>query len=50
MYCVYYNGVKIGEGKTKDWACELIAMFPPPVGTTIRVTKEEIVFEYEMIK
>lgn len=50
MYCVYYNDVKIGEGKSKDWACDLISMFRPPVGTTVKVTKEDVLFEYEVMK
>ena len=49
MYCVYYNGVKVGEGKDLDWALEMIKMFSPPKGVTIKVTKEEKIFEYEKI-
>lgn len=49
MYCVYYNDVKIGEGKNLEWILETIKMFKPPKGVTVKVTKEEKIFEYEVI-
>lgn len=50
MYCVYYNDVKIGEGKSKEWAIDVIHNFKPPVGVVIKVVYEEILFEFEVME
>lgn len=47
MYCVYYNNVKVAEMKEKEDAIELYRIFPPPVGTTIKIIKEEKIIEWE---
>lgn len=49
MYCVYYNEVKISELRTQEEAYNFIQEYRPPQGVVIKVTKEELIYEYEVM-